>query len=418
MANKLANKLIQINRKETSVSDTIWRYYDFDEVVTPRTSISSDLALELSIFLEGPQLINFGKIINSNEAILRIITDNPSKAFCNGVAENPITSFSNLELIQNKYKITKVDERILEKINFIDNKGYNDKDQVKMILERRDAYLIAEVAKHDLSLFNEIVFSITDDDLYYLVISQLEDLDKFYYDLIFSDLVITRKKIDRALAAWLINSESEYASLVKIKILQSKYKKEILPILSFDAYVILSNNEEFKDFILAGSFTEKIIPNSVSKLLLDSLLLTGSSSDEIVNLIFNSKIVLDDLEFTNYISNCSSDRLVNYIVGNYNRTPSASEIEIISNILDKDKHDLSYLYKDKEHLSNLPWFRDLTLNLPGLFVELKKISDFELVDKILIDQLGYDDKAWDIFLAMSNEWSGSLKNLIGASAVL
>jgi hypothetical protein len=180
----------------------------------------------------------------------------------------------------------------------------------------------------------------------------------------------------------------------------------------------LSNNEEFKEFILAGSFTEKIIPNSVSKILLDSLLLTGSSSDEIVNLIFNSKIVLEDLEFTNYISNCSLDRLVNYLVGNYNRVPSTSEIEIISNILDKEKHDLSTLYKDKEHLSNLPWFRDLTLNLPGLFVELKKISDFELVDKILIDELGYDDKAWDIFLAMSNEWSGSLKNLISASAVL
>jgi hypothetical protein len=105
-------------------------------------------------------------------------------------------------------------------------------------------------------------------------------------------------------------------------------------------------------------------------------------------------------------------------MGNYNRTPSKSEIEIISNILEAASFDLSALYKDKENLSNLSWFRDLTLNLPGLFVELKKISDFELVDKILTDQLGSDDKAWDIFLAMSNEWSGSLKNLIGASAVL
>jgi hypothetical protein len=418
MPNKLANKLIQISRNETKVSDTIWRYYDFNEIVVPRTPISSDIALELSIFLEGDKLLNFGKIINNNDAIANILAENPSKGFCNGLAENPIISTNNLQLIQNKYKISKVDERIVDKINLIDKLGYKDSETIKLVLEKKDAFLIAEIAKIDINIFNEIIFSINDDDLYFMIISQLDDIDKFYYDLLFSDIVINRKKIDRSFASWLINSDSEYAKLSKIKILQSNYKREILPILSFDAYVVLSNHDDFRDFILSGVNKEKFIANSVNKLLLDSLLLTGSTSDEIVNLIFNSRILLDDTEFTSYINNCSLDRLVNYIMGNYNRTPSKSEIEIISNILEAASFDLSALYKDKENLSNLSWFRDLTLNLPGLFVELKKISDFELVDKILTDQLGSDDKAWDIFLAMSNEWSGSLKNLIGASAVL
>lgn len=418
MPNKLANKLIQISRNETKVSDTIWRYYDFNEIVAPRTPISSEIALELSIFLEGDQLLNFGKIINNNDAIANILAENPSKGFCNGLAENPIISTINLQLIQNKYKISKVDERIVDKINLIDKVGYKDSEIIKLVLEKKDAFLIAEIAKIDINVFNEIIFSLNDDDLYFMIISQLDDIDKFYYDLLFSDIVINRKKIDRSFASWLINSDSEYAKLSKIKILQSNYKREILPILSFDAYVVLSNHDDFRDFILSGVSKEKFIANSVNKLLLDSLLLTGSTSDEIVNLIFNSRILLDDTEFTSYINNCSLDRLVNYIMGNYNRTPSKSEIEIISNILEAASFDLSALYKDKENLSNLSWFRDLTLNLPGLFVELKKISDFELVDKILTDQLGSDDKAWDIFLAMSNEWSGSLKNLIGASAVL
>jgi hypothetical protein len=418
MPNKLANKLIQISRNETKVSDTIWRYYDFNEIVAPRTPISNDIALELSIFLEGDQLLNFGKIINNNDAIANILAENPSKGFCNGLAENPIISTINLQLIQNIYKISKVDERIVDKINLIDKLGYKDSETIKLVLEKKDAFLIAEIAKIDINVFNEIIFSINDDDLYFMIISQLDDIDKFYYDLLFSDIVNNRKKIDRSFASWLINSDSEYAKLSKIKILQSNYKREILPILSFDAYVVLSNHDDFRDFILSGVNKEKFIANSVNKLLLDSLLLTGSTSDEIVNLIFNSRILLDDTEFTSYINNCSLDRLVNYIMGNYNRTPSKSEIEIISNILEAASFDLSALYKDKENLSNLSWFRDLTLNLPGLFVELKKISDFELVDKILTDQLGSDDKAWDIFLAMSNEWSGSLKNLIGASAVL
>lgn len=418
MPNKLANKLIQISRNETKVSDTIWRYYDFNEIVVPRTPISSEIALELSIFLEGDQLLNFGKIINNNDAIANILAENPSKGFCNGLAENPIISTINLQLIQNKYKISKVNERIVDKINLIDKLGYKDSETIKLVLEKKDAFLIAEIAKIDINVFNEIISSINDDDLYFMIISQLDDIDKFYYDLLFSDIVINRKKIERSFASWLIISDSEYAKLSKIKILQSNYKREILPILSFDAYVVLSNHDDFRDFLLSGVNNEKSIANSVNKLLLDSLLLTGSTSDEIVNLIFNSRILLDDTEFTSYINNCSLDRLVNYIMGNYNRTPSKSEIEIISNILEAASFDLSALYKDKENLSNLSWFRDLTLNLPGLFVELKKISDFELVDKILTDQLGSDDKAWDIFLAMSNEWSGSLKNLIGASAVL
>ena len=297
MPNKLANKLIQISRNETKVSDTIWRYYDFNEIVAPRTPISSDIALELSIFLEGDQLLNFGKIINNNDAIANILAENPSKGFCNGLAENPIISTINLQLIQNKYKISKVDERIVDKINLIDKLGYKDSETIKLVLEKKDAFLIAEIAKIDINVFNEIIFSINDDDLYFMIISQLDNIDKFYYDLLFSDIVINRKKIDRSFASWLINSDSEYAKLSKIKILQSNYKREILPILSFDAYVVLSNHDDFRDFLLSGVNKEKFIANSVNKLLLDSLLLTGSTSDEIVNLIFNSRILLDDTEF-------------------------------------------------------------------------------------------------------------------------
>jgi hypothetical protein len=411
MENKFAKYLIKNNNIENNISDIIWKNYSFNDYKVAKCKISKELAKEFSIFLENKKLEVFGEMINNREAIIELIGDFTNKNIVKSIAKNPYSNHEILSLLVEKYNCSEAKNRILVRENLLSNLD----GKIDEIIKNFDANFISNISLINYKIFIDIISKIEDKDQRFLILDQCSNADRIIYDLLIGDFSESNLYIDSNIANWLIYSGSELAKVARELIDKKVFIHNIYPKLTKDAYILLSLDEKYQNFIYKKTFVNK---NTTTKSTLESLVLLGSSSNEIANLVFNSNIELSIEEFSNYVSNCSLNRIINYIQGDYLRKPSKDEIELLANVIKKNKiENYSNLF-DETKIKNLPWYKDLIIFIPNLFHNLENEIDFELIYPIIKEELSDNEKSWEIFLAMSAEWNGSLKDLLIASVKL
>lgn len=411
MENKFAKYLIKNNNIENNISDIIWKNYSFNDYKVAKCKISKELAKEFSIFLENKKLEVFGEMINNREAIIELIGDYTNKNIIKSLAKNPYSNHEILSLLVEKYNCSEAKNRILVRENLLSNLD----GKIDEIIINFDANFISDVSLMNYKIFIDIISKIEDKDQRFLILDQCSDSDRIIYDLLIGDFSESNLYIDSNIANWLIYSGSELAKVARELIDKKVFIHNIYPKLTKDAYILLSLDEKYQNFIYKKTFVNK---NTTTKSTLESLMLLGSSSNEIANLVFNSNIELSIEEFSNYVSNCSLNRIINYIQGDYLRKPSKDEIELLANVIKKNKIENYSNFFDETKIKNLPWYKDLIIFIPNLFHSLENEIDFELIYPIIKEELSDNEKSWEIFLAMSAEWNGSLKDLLIASVKL
>lgn len=411
MENKFAKYLIKNNNIENNISDIIWKNYSFNDYMVAKCKISKELAKEFSIFLENKKLEVFGEMINNREAIIELIEDYTNKNIIKSLAKNPYSNNEILSLLVEKFNCSEAKNRLIVREKILSNLD----GKIDEIIKNFDANFISDLSLMNYKLFIDIISKIEDKDQRFLILDQCSNADRIIYDLLIGDFSESNLYIDSNIANWLIYSGSELAKVARELIDKKIFIQNIYPKLTKDAYILLSLDEKYQNFIYKKTFVNK---NTTTKSTLESLVLLGSSSNEIANLVFNSNIELSIEEFSNYVSNCSLNRIINYIQGDYLRKPSKDEIELLANVIKKNKiENYSNLF-DETKIKNLPWYKDLIIFIPNLFHSLENEIDFELIYPIIKEELSDNEKSWEIFLAMSAEWNGSLEDLLIASAKL
>jgi hypothetical protein len=409
MNNILANELIKYHNNDVTIGDVLWKYYNFDNYCLPRSKISLELAIEMSVFLESDKLYNFSKMLNNTAAINEIIKLNNNLSFINGLSENPYCDYNILEFIVKKYNNKLAIERLnlLKKFN-LDYKSISLQKEYNLY----DAKIISELFKKDKMLFYSIFGNISNSDLRYLILDQIEDSDTVYYELLLGEGKEFNKYIDRSISSWLLFPSCELSIIADSLIDKNYFTNNIFNILSSESYDLFLNNKKY------GSYFKKNISknyNGLDASTLNTLKLTGSSDDELTNLIFNSNIEIEKTDFERYVTNGSKIRMVNYLNGEYSRRPKNEEIEFITNYLYINNFD----YKlDLDRIKNLPWFLDLLFYTPSLFLKISEQGKCDIIYNIIYDKLKNNEKYWEILIPMSSEWSGNLKSLIDASIKL
>lgn len=409
MNNILANELIKYHNNDVTIGDVLWKYYNFDNYCIPRSKISLELAFEMSVFLESDKLYNFSKMLNNTTAINELIKLNNNLSFINGLSENPYCDYKILEFIVKKYN----NKLAIERLNLL--KKYNlDYKSISLQKEYNlyDAKIISELFKKDKILFYSIFGNISNSDLRYLILDQIEDSDIVYYELLLGEGKEFNKHIDRSISSWLLFPSCELSFIADSLIDKNYFTNNILNILSSESYDLFLNNKKY------GTYFKKYISknyNGLDASTLNTLKLTGSSDDELTNLIFNSNIEIEKTDFERYVTNGSKIRMVNYLYGEYSRIPKNEEIEFITNYLYINNYD----YKlDLDRIKNLPWFLDLLFYTPSLFLKISEQGKCDIIYNIIYDKLKNNEKYWEILIPMSSEWSGNLKSLIDASIKL
>jgi len=401
--------LIMVENKNENVSDILWRNYSFDEYVIPRSKISTELALELSIFLENDKLANFGKMLNNKEVIMLLAKSTKNNILVNALAGNPYADEECLKILLKKHNCKIAEDRLNENIKIMSS---NIIDEIDSIINNKDACFISNIYNFDYLLFIEIICNINDDSLLYLVLDQVDNRDNVIYDILIGNNSKKNKYIGRSLASWLFFSNTEMSKLAEEIIDINYFKSNILAKLDNEASRIFYRSDKYKNV----RFKNIESRTGMTKDTLDSLVLLGSSSDEIANLIFNSKFELDINNFKNFISGCSKIRIINYLQGEYNRTPTEEEINYLSNILFDNNFDKISSIFDINKIKDCDWFVYLVLYIPNLYYKLDNIADYEYIKIFIEEYLFNNEKSWEVFITMSSEWSGSLYDLVMASS--
>jgi len=411
MENKFAKYLIKNNYINNKISDVIWKNYSFNDYNVAKCKISKELAKEFSIFLENKKLSVFLEMINNREAIIEIINDSSNKKVMKSLAKNPYSNDEILSLLKDKFNCPDAINRLIIRENYLSDKNFD----IDEIIKTMDANFISNLSSINYKLFINIISKIENADQRFLILDQCNNVDKIFYDLLFGDLSVSNLYIDINIANWLIYSSSDLAIIARELIDKNVFIKNIYPKLTKDAFILLSTDEKYHNFFYKNSNVNK---NITTKSTLDSLILLGSNNNEIANLVFNSNIELEVNDFYNYVSNSSINRIINYIQGDYLRKPSRDEIELLANIIKNNKIENYEKLFDESKIKNLPWYRDLIIYIPNLFHSLEKEVDYEIIYPVIKEELNDNEKSWEIFLAMANEWNGSLKDLLVASAKL
>lgn len=411
MENKFAKYLIKNNNINNKISDIIWKNYSFNDYNVAKCKISKELAKEFSIFLENKKLSVFLEMINNREAIIEIINDSSNKKVMKSLAKNPYSNDEILSLLVNKFNCPEAKNRLIIRENYLSDKNIDIDEFIKTM----DANFISNLSSINYKLFINIISKIENADQRFLILDQCNNVDKIFYDLLFGDFSESNLYIDNNLAKWLIYSSSDLAIIARELIDKNVFIKNIYPKLTKDAFILLSTDEKYHNFFYKNSNVNK---NITTKSTLDSLILLGSNNNEIANFIFNSNIELEVNDFYNYVSNSSINRIINYIQGDYLRKPSRDEIELLANIIKNNKIENYEKLFDESKIKNLPWYKDLIIYIPNLFHSLEKEVDYEIIYPVIKEELNDNEKSWEIFLAMANEWNGSLKDLLVASAKL
>jgi hypothetical protein len=135
---------------------------------------------------------------------------------------------------------------------------------------------------------------------------------------------------------------------------------------------------------------------------------------EISSLIFSSNGELSSEQLVNELHGLDSIRMASFLSGQCLRNPKPGQVNALLEVRDlNEQEEISKALADD--ISELPWYSELLIGIPRKFVQATDEFSISIVNNYLVSELSSDSKAWDMALAMSSEWEGSLRSLTNAS---
>lgn len=428
MSSRLATRLIGLARKAGNHSDMIWKYSDLNEVDAARTPVSDELVIELVTFLDGTQATHFATILPSLGAVNTALATRSSAALRLGAAKNPHADDALLtELASSGGQAAEFASQRVAARDSLRQALLNGTDSdiavaYEAVASLNDAHALASIIEGN---EDKILPLIGSDNRWVLRSLVSDELDHAARDRVNSLLIgvlddsLAASKVDETLVEWLLEADTTRAEASRTELESDRNSVRMLLSRLTDASMHrFLASERFGD-LARGTLgrrrtTSMVGGNPLDVGMLSTLRLAGMGVDEIASLIFSSRVPLDVQQLVSELDGLSANRLAAFLSGQTMRHPAPGETDALLGVRDLEEQELVAQALEKD-ISDLPWYDELLIGIPRRFVPVDDLRSMRILDGFLNEELGTDAKAWEIVLAMSTEWEGSLRSLTNAA---
>lgn len=429
MTSKLATRLLGLEHTQGECSDLLWKFANLTDVEISRTPITEALASELALFLDGEPARKFASLLPSLHVLRSVLVSKPTASIRTGAAQNPHVDDGTLdELVASGGKAAQVAAPRLERRKALDAAlATGVTEDIAFAYEALSLDTDAHAIAFRLTHHKDSLLPLLGSDRRYpyrgLVIGSLDtsERDEICSDLIGAlDQVYAATLVDETLAMWLSESDSTRAAASREQITSDRNSAKRFASRLTDAgmYPVLSHGE--LGTAIRSIITRRPLPVSsgqahpLDRSMLSTLRVAGLGPDEISALIFSSKIELDAEELVRELEGVEPHRVSMFLGGQTVRHPLAGETNAI--LAARDLNQQEEIAKALgEDVKDLPWFPELLVGIPRSFVPVDDHRSSRIMDSFLSHELGSNAKAWEVVLAMSGEWEGSLRSLTNAA---
>ena len=375
MFSNLANALIRIPRTSSKVSDLIWRYSDIRNIENPLSAPTQELVKEYYQVGDLEILASIAKKIPSTLCLEYLLSLDGSKKILAKALENPCAS---LQLLQtNNVKTTPMSGSP----NLASFEMHKESEAIEVILGMRD-YEVHNWFK-------------------LLTINKTHAADLLLFNHIEKNRVV-----DATMAQRVISGSNELTELALSHIKQNE-----------NGYPLTTSAEKLliKEGFIKDPTSKYEDRNALDAI--NSYRLAGMGDFEILPLILaNDKIKVNSDEIIKLISSTSDHNIVSFILGGFERKPRNNEVLAILKNLEEEKLK-AVADEVTGNIETSPYADELVLGLPTRNYEKLGTGSITLIDNY-ITKIICDEKSWEVLLAMSQEWEGSLDTLLKAADLL
>jgi hypothetical protein len=429
MVSRLATQLIRLPHPEGASSDMLWRYATLVDVPRSRSAISDPLTVELAQFLDGPAATSFARLLPDQNRIRTAYDTNPSTALCHGLVDNPLTGDDVLAAIAagNGANAIKAAERLARRVLFTEavQNGDDLDSPLGELQSHVDAAPLVALGSLNPIMLAGLLAGLTDGTFRETVIDALEPstADAICHCLIgVLDPSCRTATVDDRLVEWLCASTSISAQASRDELTQSRdAAMDLLVRLDDDARRRLASHEEL--WVVVQRRTRLTGPSqngparSLDRGMLQSMRMAGMGVAEIAALVFNSRIDLTPEELAEELRGIDAIRLAGYFTAGNARHPRTGEIDALVATLDPfEQNRLAEAINGD--IDQYPWVDELLVGVPRRYHGVTDVAQLEVLDRLLQAELGTDSKAWEVVLAMGEEWEGNLRSLVAAARQL
>lgn len=428
MNSLLATRLLGLEREIGAHTDIIWKYAAIDKVVIAQTPISKELTSEFTIILNGSPLEHFVSILPALDNIRTALLTSNSASVRIGAARNPHCDDQILkDIALGAGKASALAKTRLESREFFSSALTNGSD-----LEIATAYETLANNNDVFALYSHLIGNeenllplIGSDRRYTLRTQILSKLSYNERDRICSllvgvlDNVVAAPHVDATLVKWLLESNTTRADASAEHLLSDRASlRMFLARLTDSGIRIILDSEKFglvaKNIIRSSHGTGSSIGKTLDVSMFKTLRLAGLGVAEISSLIFSSNGELSSEQLVNELHGLDSIRMASFLSGQCLRNPEPGQVNALLEVRDlNEQEEISKALADD--ISELPWYSELLIGIPRKFVQATDEFSISIVNNYLVSELSSDSKAWDMALAMSSEWEGSLRSLTNAS---
>ena len=432
MTSRLATRLIGLERETGSHADMIWKYSDLSEVKFALTPISDVLVAELIMFLDGEPARHFVSILPTIHSVRVALSEKNSAQFRHGAALNPFVDDSLLNSIAAEGgKAADIAQQRLDlRARYAQALNSANVSDIPVLYEELAsgndaAALAASLLDHEQHVL-PLLGSDRRYDLRAMVMSELGSVDR---DRISAFLVgvlddsFAAPHVDETLALWLLDGDTTRAGASRDQLQGDRASLMMLMSRLTDSALRRVLNSETLGTAARQALGRRIRNgnagggNSLDLSMLSSLRMAGLGVSEISSLIFSSHVPLETDQLVKQLDGLDSVRLASFLSGTCLRSPQPGETGALlaARDLNEQEEIAQALGSD---INDLPWFDELLVGIPRKFIPSDDHRSVRVMNDFLSAELGSDAKSWEVVLAMSTEWEGSLRSLTSAARQL
>lgn len=374
MASRLAAALIKLPRPSDEVADLLWRNCDMATLEKPRAVPSARLVVELARLTEGATAERIASLLPSPSCIDAALQAKPTKRFRAGLVKNPAATIMQLQQLG-------VDTSTLALNETPNLAALQLHGSVTALLE------LPELALHE--WFNLLV--VAEPDL---------------ADKLLLAAVANRVRMNVTMAVRLVSGANSVVDTAAGLLEQPRDENR------------LGTPSALRILRAAGTIPmppRRPAPGALDGSTIQALRLAGSSDFELAPLMLaNDTAELPPGMLVDVLHGSGDHTVAQFLIGATGRRPRYGEaLELLRRIGPARAANISALLT--EGVETAPWVDELLVGLLVRDLSSVGLGGLHALSATLERRLP-DASAWEMVLAMSEEWNSTLDTLLDAAA--